>query len=111
MTQLRQSFLKTDDELFNVIEVHVEGSPKLPEPVCPSGSPKAAACVQRSVPEHGSPEPFFRGRNTPGSGKGLSGNRLFYLKIIVSFPYRLFVVMLAIISRFLLKAFPVGESW
>jgi hypothetical protein len=31
--------------------------------------------------------------------------------IIVLFRYRLFVVMLAIISKPLLKALPVGESW
>ena len=33
------------------------------------------------------------------------------MHIIVWLPYRLFVVMLAIISKFLLNALPVGESW
>ena len=36
---------------------------------------------------------------------------LMAMHIIVWLPYRLFVVMLAIISKFLLNALPVGESW
>lgn len=37
--------------------------------------------------------------------------RFMMMKIIALFPYRLFVVMFAIISKFLLNALPVGESW
>jgi hypothetical protein len=33
------------------------------------------------------------------------------MSINVWFTYRLFVVMFAIISKFLLNALPVGESW
>ena len=45
--------------MFNAMEVQVEGSIKVPEPESPSGSTKAAACVQRSVPKQESPEPFL----------------------------------------------------
>ena len=45
--------------MFNPIEFQVEGSIKVPEPESPSGSTKAAACVQRSVPEQERSEPFL----------------------------------------------------
>jgi hypothetical protein len=37
--------------------------------------------------------------------------RFIVIPIIESFPYRLFVVMVAIILKFLLNALPVGETW
>ena len=45
--------------MLNDIEVYIAGLNKLPEPVSPSGSTKTAACVQRSVSEHGRPGPFL----------------------------------------------------
>jgi len=45
--------------MFNAIEVQVEGSIKVPESESPSGSTKATACVQRSVPEQERPDPFL----------------------------------------------------
>ena len=52
--------LEADDEMCNASEVQVEGSIKVPEPVSPSGSPQAAAYVERSGTKQERPAPFFR---------------------------------------------------
>src|SRR5215831_6593572 len=51
--------MEADDEMVNDIEVNIGGSTERREPESPSGSTKTAACLQRSVREHGRPEPFL----------------------------------------------------